>query len=835
MALDREPLDEDPALGLKPPSRGTIQRVLARVRRLRALTALSLRIERVWLASWPAGGVFGVFLALSFLNAWAGAEILHLAALMGVLASVAVALWRARQSLRSIAPEAVSRRLEQTSGLVHRPLATLRDGMAGDRDDPVTQALWRAHQARAFDAMHGLKAGAPRVDLSRRDPFALRYLVLLLVGATAILAGDQAGPRLVHAFTPRLGGSSGAAVRIDAWIDPPPYTNTAPIALARDRGDVAPVPAGAALVIRVQGVSHAPKVRLVDQSPGKKSHDLKLARRAEGIYEGRQVLTESVVAELKTRWRTLAQWTISVTPDQPPAIAFAAPPRATAQHSVRIDYTLADDFGVTGVTLRIKPKDAPASVPAFDVAMPMPEKGRTEAVLHAYKDLTAHRWAGLDVVMQLVAQDAMKQQATSAPVEFTLPERPFRDPLAKALIAARKALVRDPWSSNQVASFLDAVTNPPVREFSPLSIYLGLRSVYWRLRETPDRDAIEGAIDQLWDLAIAIDDGVKGKAKSDLRAAREALSKALAEGAGQDEIARRIAELKAALDRYVRAQASQMQADKGPTDPRLTPVTPDALMGMLDQLEQLAQQGSTDAAEALMREVDDILENLRTEEAQAPDPNSPEARQAEALSGLSKLMRDQRALMDDTFRQSQTMPFGPDGEGGASQAPNKSDKTGKLAERQEGLRQQLDTLNKALMGAGSGGSKQGGPPALGQAQRAMQAARDALKEGQTRHAVERQKEALEALRNGAQSLAQAMQGSGMGRAGGSASGNIPNFDPLGRPNAGAPDLGQGVAVPTKADLQKAREILDEIRRRAGELDRPAPERDYLDRLLERFH
>ena len=33
---------------------------------------------------------------------------------------------------------------------------------------------------------------------------------------------------------------------------------------------------------------------------------------------------------------------------------------------------------------------------------------------------------------------------------------------------------------------------------------------------------------------------------------------------------------------------------------------------------------------------------------------------------------------------------------------------------------------------------------------------------------------------------------------------------------------------------RARELLDEIRRRSGEKERPEAERDYLNRLLERF-
>jgi hypothetical protein len=43
-----------------------------------------------------------------------------------------------------------------------------------------------------------------------------------------------------------------------------------------------------------------------------------------------------------------------------------------------------------------------------------------------------------------------------------------------------------------------------------------------------------------------------------------------------------------------------------------------------------------------------------------------------------------------------------------------------------------------------------------------------------------------------------------------------------------------VKIPDQADVQKSREILDELRRRSGERTRPEIERDYIDRLLKRF-
>ena len=67
------------------------------------------------------------------------------------------------------------------------------------------------------------------------------------------------------------------------------------------------------------------------------------------------------------------------------------------------------------------------------------------------------------------------------------------------------------------------------------------------------------------------------------------------------------------------------------------------------------------------------------------------------------------------------------------------------------------------------------------------------------------------------------------------SSGLPNEDPLGRAQRNTrPDLGSSVKVPDEIDTQRAREILDAIRRRLGEGGRPAIERDYLERLLDRL-
>jgi uncharacterized protein (TIGR02302 family) len=184
-----------------------------------------------------------------------------------------------------------------------------------------------------------------------------------------------------------------------------------------------------------------------------------------------------------------------------------------------------------------------------------------------------------------------------------------------------------------------------------------------------------------------------------------------------------------------------------------------------------------------------------------------------------------------------------------------------LQQDQQGLRDRLKKLQQELakrgMGQGQKGQKgqdgqqgqqgqqgdQGdGDDNLGDADSAMGDADGRLGEGNADGAVDSQGRALEALRKGAQSLAQAMQqGDGDGqddgpgnRAGRQQSGGR-DSDPLGRPLRGREfndDL--SVKIPGEIDVQRVRRILEELRRRLGDPQRPQIELDYLERLLKDY-
>jgi uncharacterized protein (TIGR02302 family) len=152
-----------------------------------------------------------------------------------------------------------------------------------------------------------------------------------------------------------------------------------------------------------------------------------------------------------------------------------------------------------------------------------------------------------------------------------------------------------------------------------------------------------------------------------------------------------------------------------------------------------------------------------------------------------------------------------------------------LQEGQGQLESDLEKLRKGLEGMGMEPNE-----GFGQAGKSMGNAEQALGEGEGDSAVGHQGKALEALRNGAKDMMKQMQAM-QGDKGNSQGGRQQDAgrDPLGRPRATqGPDFGDSVKVPDEIDVQRARQILEAIRKRLGNALSPDIERSYLERLLE---
>jgi hypothetical protein len=122
----------------------------------------------------------------------------------------------------------------------------------------------------------------------------------------------------------------------------------------------------------------------------------------------------------------------------------------------------------------------------------------------------------------------------------------------------------------------------------------------------------------------------------------------------------------------------------------------------------------------------------------------------------------------------------------------------------------------------------------------MREAEEALRDQDLPGALDRQAEALEALRDGIRNLGEALaqenRQEGEAQGGRQANRDDPaGRDPLGRQQGNSMRIGSDNNLLSDEDVyRRAEELLDEIRRRSGDLARPEGERDYLKRLLESF-
>jgi uncharacterized protein (TIGR02302 family) len=790
-------------------------------RRLR-LAAGALVWERLWPALAPALAVIALFLVLALFDLperlppwW------QLALLVVLAAALVMALFEGLREFRLPRRLTAQRRIERESGLQHRPLAALDDRIASGADDPESLALWQAHRARMAQAARGLRIGWPKAGFARRDPWALRALLVLLLVLGAIDAGPDWAERISRSLTPPLQGGPGmAASSLDIWLTPPDYTGLPPQLLpAGEAKAPIPVPAGSVVLAQVHGSGAVPRLAVGDRN---RDFD-----RIDGSdFKAQATLTKSGALAVSQGGTVLGSWPIVIVPDQPPTVALIGSPRQTEHGAMRLEYRASDDYGVEGVKANLVLVDNPAADPlVLDLALP----GLHEKEAHGvgYNDLTAHPWAGLPVRLRLEARDALGQTGGSATVTYTLPERIFHNPVARAIVEQRKELTVHPEDRDTVAEALSDLSLRPARYDGDIVVFLALRMAQARLEINRDPETVPAVQKLLWQTALRIEDGRAPLMQQGLRQAMQALQDALARNAPQSEIDRLTDQVRQAMNRYLQALMEQAQRqgmqNLQKIDPSQNAVTQRDLQQMLDRAQKLAQTGARDAARDLLNQLQEMLENMQMGRMGAMQNDAQRM-----MGAMQKMMQRQQQLLDQSFRDSRA---GRREEQGAAQ-------------NQEALRKMLGEMMRRL---GENGDI---PQALQRAERAMRGAAGALNQGRPGDAIKPQTEALDQLQQGARRMGEQMMGrkngngsNDYGEPGDDAAPRQAQRDPFGRSrpydegNGWVDDGGpmrRGTGPDIDTSFRRAKTILDELRRRAGERARPEIERDYIDRLLKEF-
>ncbi|MDD7970230.1 DUF4175 family protein [Roseinatronobacter sp. HJB301] len=796
-------------------------------------TLAGLWAERLARAFWPftallllvaAGLGFGAQDYLPPL--WASiAAIVLLFALLGALLHGA---WR----LQPPFPADAAQRLDQA--LPGRPLATLGDQQAIGAQDAASVRVWVAHQARMQARLAHVTPVRGDLRLARFDRFGLRYIALTAF-TVSLLFGTPMRVVEISELAQIPGRAEAVALgpSWEAWVQPPAYTGRPSLYLNEvDRARLE-LPQGSRVTVRFYGQQGVMSV-----------HEGLSGRVDPDTTDMAQDFDIENSGRLSIRGPGGRDWEVAALTDQPPVVRLDGVAQRERGGLMRQDFTASDDYGVVAGKVHIDldlantPRDFGLAVPpeprdALTVALPLPVSGSRVEFSDAFiEDFSQHPWANMPVTVALQVEDARGQQGQTEPHAMTLPGRRFFDPMAAAVIELRRDLLWSRENARRAGQLMRAIGHHPQDAF---------RGVEARIRFTETRDLLLASLDdggldgatrddlaqRMWDLAVLLEEGELADARERLRRAQERLNEAVRNGADPSEVADLMDELREAMRDYMRQLAEQpRERGEAPPDGESIEITQDQIQQLLDRIQELMDEGRMDEAAQLLAQLQELLENLQMAEGQGGQgmPGN------EAMEGLGDTLRQQQDLADDTFNDLQDQFRQNDGDDPAS--PDD------LADRQRGLADQLRELQLPPLPGEGTPEGDAALEALERAQRAMEDAAQALEQGENSEALNRQADAMEAMRDGLRAMNDALtqdqrerqqgeQGARQGADGGR--------DPLGR------DRNQGGEVGTDQNMlqggdtyRRARDLLEELRRRSAERDRPEAELDYLRRLLDRF-
>ncbi len=856
---------------------GELDNLWRRLAGRRTLARAAILFERIWPALWPPLGVVGLFICAALLNLplllppW-----LHIGALAVIGLLIIGLLFRGLRDIKAPDDGMADRRLEVASGLTHRPLAVLTDRPAHGRrgTDDATATIWQAHVMRAIRQVRRLRVGVPRPGLARRDPFALRAALILALIATFGIAGEDAPSRLALAFEPTLPRVTPApATELQAWITPPAYTRLAPLFLKADGGSVS-VPTGSRLTVSVTGGTGTPSLSLDSNAEPFRVLD-------KASFQADRTLSEGGHLTVRRNGGELASWGLTVVEDEPPVAEWSEPPgRAGKSQQTKLPWRASDDYGVVSLQAEIRLRDR-RDAPPLIVSIPLAGGDPKSAHGVNQQDLTANPWAGLPVVGQLLARDALNQPGRSKEAEFVLPERPFSNPIARALMAIRRGLSLHPEDRNAAVDGLDPLLMTPDAFGGDLGAYTNLGAIYYLLERNKASEAIGEAQQRMWDLALHLEEGQTERTARALdrarQAAKDALDKAAREPnqANLDALDKRLKELEQAIEQHMQAlmEEARRNHDEMPFDPDAQNMSNREMDKLAEEAREAAREGRMQDAQQRMAELEQMLDQLRNARAghgQNNQRNEAQRRRGRQQMGVVQdMISRQGSLLDhDQGRVGDANPFRSNQPPSQPQPQAQPQDPGTQRQADQRVQQALRRALGELMQQFSDLTGKL-PPSLGEADTAMRDAVQQLGQGNDAGAGSSQQKAIEALQKGGQEMGQAMAkqfgqpSPGEGDAEGDSDGTMglslqdgqgndqgdgwrqgpppgradSGRDPLGRRygqgTSGADESGD-VLIPEERERQRTQAVEEELRRRGSELMRPQQELDYINRLLKQF-
>ena len=744
----------------------------------------------------------------------------------------------------------VDRRIEIDSAVKGRPLSGVQDKLAND-ETREARKLWATSRAKLLGLLAKLRSATLRGDLAARDPYALRLGVFMVFVLGLLAAGPEWSYRLKNGLLPfsfEIAGSD-KGERFTIAITPPEYTDLPDIILGDKtiEGEMLTIAQDSAVKVLINDGIGKPKL-IINES----EHIF------ENAFEGK-IPDHSGEFILKQGLFTLAQWPFEVTPDTPPTLSVLKDaPEILDDGSMSFALSVKDDYGVQYLDTEFM---LSVGVPADSIQLGEPAYFRRSVVspdgedfeLSPHYDLTAHVWAGLPVRATFTAVDEKGQKSENSHVDFTLPERTFKHPIAKSLVTLRKELIWNPLESHaykKVAYDAHLLSTAKELLHNDIVAYLALRSIALRLYYNDPSIAItQSVIDLMWDTALSIEDGDLSLTARKLRDAQAALEDALQDpDITEEEIAQLMQDMRQAMAEYMQELAREMHkrmAEGQQIPPMLDPqsaLNQDALADFLDQMEQAMRDGDMSSAQEMLSQMQRLMDMMNPS-MNAQMPQDMQMMQ-ESVNALQELIERQEELLAQTEKQADLVDMlnnlgvgkprntAPDQE----QSPPPFVNTQENQTEQEALR---FILGQLMLEANE---KIGNiPESMGLAEQEMRGSSEELGYNNPLDSIPYQMRAIEYLKDSQEQMMEQLQQRMVQMTGFMMSFGNPSMprDPLGRPfgeedNPNGVPHGSRVKIPDEAERHRVQEILKLLRQRAGQHGRPREERDYYRRLLKRF-
>ena len=641
-----------------------------------------------------------IFLSVSLFGLWQVVDgWIHLALVIAFYLLVAIALTRLVRAVKIPNISESVRRLEAGNRLSHQPIRTLLDYRAGSSNSSnFTHLLWEAHLKRSVAAVGSLKASWPSSSVSTRDPFGLVLTLSAFTILAFLVAGDDASARLTASHkvdVPYL--QEPPPGDLVAWINPPKYTNRPPVFLADSEGLFSHAEDGRQIVIaegstfvgRVYGGSIVPtlgyQVTLEKGEDGPSVMGQKFEVADQDNYSVEHELLSAGKLIIKQGVHEHGTWSIDVEMDQIPAVSFIGPPEATARASLKLTYKGEDDYGIEEIFAKISSIDGKFSSVKFDLDIPTGLSDFFEEV--GFYDIASHPWAGSPARVELFGKDGRGGVGKSEILEFELPVREFRHPVAQSIIEVRRRYAQGLANVLKIRSELQQIEPELVSLQDPGFVREALQVAAVRLDFQGDENSSSEIVDLLWAAAVRAEDGARADAEKALREAEAALRRALDQNASNEKIlelsqqlqdaltdfleslvekqngvsARSLVEIERELfgaeDEGAATPSDQAMRDAGiPVDsPGGVATGNQQVQDMANSIEDLALTGSREAAQTMLDQLREELENLVGQVSNGGGTDEQVASEDD-IAALEDLMGRQDALLNETFSQMRDDP-----------------------------------------------------------------------------------------------------------------------------------------------------------------------------------